>query len=507
MFITIGIKRNTLHASQSERNGLVVGTGMSDIVFIQENGLAELLGVEALSAYLTQHGYSTDLILLSHTKDYLGYIAKTDPRVVAFSVLTANHHIYYRIASVIKKRFPDKILIMGGPHVTYYPESLQYADVDIYCLGDGEYPLRELFKRLEQGNAYDDIPGLWIKQGDTIVKNHPTWIVENLDSLPLPNRALYYAKYTFMADISTKRFITSRGCPFPCTYCFNHVRMDMYGRFVPAVRFKSADTVIREIVEVKREWPLYGVHFSDESFGLYLDFLKAFCEKYKALVGLPFSFLMRFDQIDEEKIELLKDAGCVGIEIGLESGSERVRKDILKKPVTTEKIRRAASLLKHYKIKFYTSNIIGIPTESFEEMIDTLRVNREIGTDYTDCNIFIPFPKLWLTKKSKEIGHLADDYNERKVMMGEMPPRTKSYEDIRVVNLKHLFFLLVKLPIPLSAVKLLITFPYPRVYQFLSMLELYKSMRFFRIRLLTGLKYFFNTYWATRGVIFGISKH
>jgi len=479
---------------------------MNDVLFIQENGLAEFLGIEALSAFLKKNGYRTDLILLSHTGDYLDYIEKTDPAVIAFSVLTGNHGVYYKVTTEIKKRFPDKPVIMGGPHVTYYPESLEYTDVDIYCLGDGEYPFLRLMERLASGRPYTDIPGLWVKSGGKIHKNNPTLTVRDLNELPIPDRDIYYKKYGFIRDLSTKRFVASRGCPFPCTYCFNHVRMDMYKEYMPPVRMKSAGTIIKEILDLKGRYAMTGVHFSDESFGLDMKFLEEFCREYKRKVNIPFSFLMRFDRMDGEKIGLLKDAGCTGIEIGLESGSERVRMDILRKTYTNKKAREVSAILRKNGIKIYTSNIIGIPTETYEEMLETLMLNREIRTDYTDCNIFIPFPKLWLTNKSKETGHISEGYDDKKIILGEEVPRTRSYEDNRILNLKYLFFIFIKLRVPVRLVRFLINLPHNRLYRMISMVEIYKSMRFFRIKLMPGLRFFWNTTFAAKGVIFGLDK-
>ncbi len=190
---------------------------MASVLFIQTDWF-EHLGILHLASALEQAGHSCSLIITSHPGNICKAIDKHKPDVVAMSATTGSHYRYLKIAESIKPHFdffqPRPLIVLGGPHATFFPAVIREPGLDIICRGEGEVPLLELCQRLDQESDISSVPGLWVKQDGTIFENPLAKLVSDLDTLPLPDRALYTRTYRFFSRLSMKRVIFSRGCPY-----------------------------------------------------------------------------------------------------------------------------------------------------------------------------------------------------------------------------------------------------------------------------------------------------
>jgi len=364
---------------------------MARISFIQ-NLSYEYLGVMYLSSLLKSKGHEVDCFI-EHGQGIDRLVkeaARFNPDIAGFSCTTGVHRWSLCVASRIKKIKPEVKVLFGGPHPTFFPEIIEEAPVDMICRGEGEYALLEAADRLDERNDLSTIDNLWVKKNGQIFRNEVRPLIENLDELPFPDRNLYVRKYPFLHK-SQKAFMVGRGCPFSCAYCFNHAFKKLYHHKGLFVRYRSPENIIAEIKAVKAQTPFRTVYFQDDTFGLDKDWSKGFLAQYAKQLRLPFICLLRADAADEELIRSLKQSGCTRVFFGVETGSENLRKMILKKEISDEQIFQTASLLKKYRIRFRTYNMFGLPNETLEEAFKTVRLNIKIKTDYPWSSLFQPF--------------------------------------------------------------------------------------------------------------------
>lgn len=406
------------------------------IVFLQ-NVMFEYFGPMYLSAILKRAGHQVDIIVPGK-KDYIEEMKDAD--LLALSCMSAGHQWYLDRAKEVKERLGIPV-VLGGPHPTYFPEIVNNPSVDYICVGEGEYAILDLVNAIENGVDTENIPNIWTKRS----KNPLRPITGDIDNIPFPDRELY-SKYPLLRALPTKKILASRGCPFNCTYCYNHSIQQMYrgkGRFV---RIRKPEKVIEEIKGIIGKYPCKTVRFSDDSFALDKNWFKEFITLYKNEIGLPLTFQLRADQLDEECIKLAKEAGCQSVFFGIESGSERIRNGILQKNITTESIYNMANLLKKYKIKFGTFNMVGNPTETLDEVFSTVQLNIDIKTDLPTCSILQPYPRTKLFDYCKEHGLLEADFDpaDMTTYFDKSPLKIENKQQVE--NLHKLFYISVKFP-------------------------------------------------------------
>ena len=173
---------------------------MAKILFISDNLINESLGIMYLSSYLKANNHEVLLTLLSEHKnveELINLIIKENPSLIGFSVMTPQVSTFRPISKIIKNRLNQKIA-WGGAHCTFMPENVTKDDcADIICVGEGEEALLSLMRRIDSGEDYVDIPGLWVKRENRWIKNDTGNLEANLDKYPFPDRGLYYDKYKY----------------------------------------------------------------------------------------------------------------------------------------------------------------------------------------------------------------------------------------------------------------------------------------------------------------------
>jgi radical SAM superfamily enzyme YgiQ (UPF0313 family) len=228
--------------------------------------------------------------------------------------------------------------------------------------------------------------------------------------------------------------------------------------------------VIEELRGVKDEYGLELVYFQDDTWVLNKKWLYEFLPRYKKEVGLPFIAYVRANMVDDELAFKLKDAGCRVVDMGVETGDETRRNAILRKGITDNDLVTAARLFRKYKLRFRTTNMLGLPGETLNDAFKTLEVNITLKPDFSWCSIFQPFPKLELTEVALKGGYVSD--RDISKIGGSYKESLLKMSDIeRMVNLQKFFILTVKYPLLRPMVKLLIRFPRNILYNLIGFLS------------------------------------
>jgi anaerobic magnesium-protoporphyrin IX monomethyl ester cyclase len=470
------------------------------VLFIQNNGIQESIGVANLSGILKANGHGTDLLLVSHTPDLIGAIRDYNPGLIAFSALTGVHHSIQRLALQIKQAMNVPIIV-GGPHPTYSPEMIHQPGIDIICRGEGEHAMLELADAMDAGKAVTGIRNLHIKtRNGTIHKNDIRPAVP-LDELPVPDRELYY-KYGFLRAMPMKRFIASMGCPYPCTFCHEPVIRAMYKQETKSdyVRRKSVRRAVDEIKYIAERYPLKHVHFSDDLFFIRNSYkwLEEFAEVYAKEVNIPWNCNIRYDSVRQQAADLMAKANCYGAAVGLESGNQEIREVVIRKQSKNDHIVEGARLLREKGIKVLTTNMVGLPGETVDNAMETVELNMRLKSNYVRANTFLLFPGLPLVEYAKEKGYLDKDFDMEKHVAEATEINIKTPYDREFRNIAALFWLLVKFPpsfIPFF--KKVVSLPDNIVFRIIGSFNMVQELLFYQIRPIPALRYFKNTVMMT----------
>jgi len=249
----------------------------------------------------------------------------------------------------------------------------------------------DLANALDNGGLRSDLPNWWLKIDGEVVKNPPRPLVHDLSALPLPDRALIYDKNHYIRQSPIKHFMSGRGCPYHCTYCFNHAWYQIYKKEKRGYQ-RSVDHVLDEMEMVQRRWPLEHVVFVDDLFIIHLDWLAEFAEKYPQRIALPFFCNVRANLVTAEKVDLLKQAGCITVSMGIETANDRVRNELLKRKMSKEQMVRAGHMIREAGLHLTSTNILGLPTSTLQDDLDTMKLNTDCRVSYAHAFLFQPYP-------------------------------------------------------------------------------------------------------------------
>lgn len=427
-------------------------------ILIAQKTFTEMFGVMSLAAVLKERGHTVAVSTESGGK-LLRDAREFAPDIAAFSAVSMNIHANLQNAAVLKRNFPSAPIVIGGVHTTFFPDAIENPNVDAVCRGEGEFSFAEYAEKFTAGEDTSGVAGFCVKKDGRIIKNPLPPQIENLDSLPFPDRDVYYSRYDFLLNNPVKNFLCSRGCPYNCSFCFNQTYRDLYSEcgHIIKPRMRSPENVIAEIEWFRAKWPLEKIAFQDENFCLDKKWLHSFLELYSSKIGLPFFCMLNAAIVDEDLISALKTAGCHHTTFGVESGDEHLRRKILNKVVTDEKIRKAAELLKKHEITFHTTNIFCFPGETVESAIKTIRFNAEIQPDSTIAFRYMPFANLELTKEAVEKNYLRPGQPTDWKNLHKAVIKVPGYR--RIYRLRLMFGAGVKKPALIPLIVIISAFP------------------------------------------------
>jgi anaerobic magnesium-protoporphyrin IX monomethyl ester cyclase len=381
------------------------------------------LGILSLAAYLRRESdVQVDIFDLTFHKNPFDYLrdglSAQRYDMVGVSVMTSMVRDAEHASAIARQTDPQALVIWGGPHATVLPAaSLALPDVDAVAIGEAEETLLEL---VQQGGDPTDVAGIWHKTADgSIVQNPPRPLIRDLSSLPWPARDLVdmrtYARawYSLTAADPTllgTSVITSRGCPYGCTYCQPTLRY-LFGK---KVRRRSVDDVLDELVHLKEVYDLNAFMFEDDTFIIHRPWVKEFSAGLKEMnLGFRWGCNVRADLTTRDLLQPMVEAGLVQINVGIESGTQRILDQIYDKRITIEDVRRAVDIAKSLGLKVGGYFMIGAPTEREEEIENTIRFAAQLPIDEAAFNITTPLPGTYLWEQTQDLvgGDIAEfDY-------------------------------------------------------------------------------------------------
>ena len=405
------------------------------VTFVQAE--AESLAVEYLSSVLKSHGHKTSLVFdpmifnspslqnsylqkkFDIKKALVEQIKDTSPDLIGFPVFTGNYQWALSVARSVKKVLEVPI-IFGGIHPTSVPETVMKEDcVDMICIGEGEYALVELVENLAQNKENQEIKNIWFKKDGKIIKNDVRPPIKNLDDLPFPDKDLYYKCQPFSTGSYNYMIMTTRGCPFSCTFCGAPILRGIYAGKGRYIRRRSVKNVIDELVWMKDRYKPTYVDFPDDVFTSDIKWLEEFSKEYKRKVALPFLCITHIAFIKPLTIELLKAAGCYWLLIGVQTVSESTRRELLNRYETNEQLKKVAKECHRVKLNFSVDHIFNIPHDGEKEQIEAMRFYNEIRPSLINTYWLKYFPQTEILNTALDAGILdastITDINEGKL--------------------------------------------------------------------------------------------
>lgn len=413
------------------------------IAFIQTIPI-ESIGVQSLAAALKGHELQVFIYFIDGYERIFKKLKKFNPEIICFSICTGDHLILTELAAKLKEIFKVPY-IWGGPHATFFPEIIKEKGVDIVVRGEAEHLLPRIIDNPEDTK----VESCYFKNSKgEIIKNEMGRVVQDPDSLNFPDRALY-RKYYKTLPYSSLNIVAGRGCPFNCSFCYNQILKKLYeadscsGKYV---RLRSPENVIEEIKEyIKTYGKPKFVHFRDDTFIYNRKWVEDFFALYLKEINLPYTCLGRADLIDEGLAQILKKTKIAIFFWAIETGSENLRNSLLKKNISDEKIIRCGDILNKYKIKFRTYNMMGLPTETFEDALLTVKINQRIKNPYPLVTLYDPYPETELAKVAAEKNLLKQDINTFSYSANQYTD-SMVIVDERVLRVQKLFYYFVRFP-------------------------------------------------------------
>jgi anaerobic magnesium-protoporphyrin IX monomethyl ester cyclase len=353
---------------------------------------------------------------------FIAEIKNLEPDVVGFTILMDQYSAAgHRAAELVKKNNKDVTTILGGVYASMAPEKVVLdTNIDYVVVGEGEYVIQELVDYFIDNTKPLPEKGLCYRKDDGEIVNtgHYPFIMD-LDAIPLPAyHLLDYLKYSANAELVYRksvdspseypfaRILTSRGCPVGCSFC--QVESIMGARF----RRRDIHQVLNEIDWLKNEYGIKSLIFDDDALFLnknrMKDFFREMIKRDLTMPWLPIAAGVY--SLDEEMIDLLEATQCQYLDLAIESGVERIIKDIIKKPINFDHVNKIVRLAQKAGIYVAANFIIGFPTETWTEIRQTIKYAEDLNLDYMKLFVANPLPNTQLWAMVSENDSFKEDF-------------------------------------------------------------------------------------------------
>jgi len=376
------------------------------------------LGLAYIAAALEQASYSVEIIDLNVQKVNDSDLRRkvTNADIVGITGMITEYGEILRLVDIVKKANAEARVILGGPLATTLPqELLQVSQTDFVVIGEGERTIVSLVSAIEHGDSFNDIKGIAHRAGSQVITTEPAEPIADLDTIAPPARHLLnmnrYLKNHFdsfgfkingFGEIKSTNLISSRGCPYNCTFCFK----GMWGNHW---RGRSPENIIDEMELLYRRYGVNGFFFNDDTFVLDRKRVFELCERIKER-GLNVAWYCngRVNLMTKELLEAMYEAGCRGIAYGIESGNQRIL-DSMKKNITIDQVRKVVRWTKEAGINATGYFMIGMLGETRATIKETMAFARELELDFYGFSITTPLFGTELHNSALEAGLIPRD--------------------------------------------------------------------------------------------------
>ncbi len=379
--------------------------------FIDIIGFYPPLGLMYIATVLKQNGF--DVRIIDSVPMGIDYhqlkqqISDYQPFIVGIATFTMSMVDVLLTAKLVKEVDNKINVVLGGHHVLLYPqESIKYDNVDFILKGEADYTFLELVKKLQNNADFDEllsIDGIGFFRNDKVYLNPKTAMIQNLDELPIIDRSLLpmdLYKSIVGRNKMVATVMSSRGCPYKCTFCYTPSKI---------YRSRSTENMIEEI-KYLIDLGYKEIFFFDDLFALkpqkVIDFARALRREN---INIDWSFRGRINTVTKEMIDEVAKSGIHRIQFGIESGVDKTLRRI-KKGITTERVREVIKWCREAKITTIGNFMIGLPDETEADIEQTLKFSRQIGLNYAQYSILVPYPFTAIYVEGLQRGIIKNDF-------------------------------------------------------------------------------------------------
>lgn len=372
------------------------------------------LGLSYIAGTLLKNGHQVEIMDINGMKytseEVEEKIGSTDYEAVGITSMLGQYNYIRWLISIIKEKNPLMPVVLGGPLASSVPELIfDTTEADVIVKGEGEVTVKELFGCIENNGDLNSVKGIFYKRSGKVFKTPNQIHIENIDEIPFPAWHLFpieiyldHGSFGFddLASIKSMDIITSRGCPYHCTYCFH----DVFGH---RYRARSAGSIIDEMKYLENKYGVRGFVFRDDTFVLNNKRIHAFCDR---LIEKNYNFLWscngRVNLMDEELLLKMKAAGCILIGYGIESGSQEML-DKMKRKIKVEKAKEIIDSTWKVGIIPRAFVIFGMIGETLETINETIQFCKDASV-IPYISFLTPIPGTEVYKDALNMGRLKD---------------------------------------------------------------------------------------------------